>query len=74
VHALAEEFAARSAPLLVAGLRDAPGTILPALDADALVQPILLVQSFYRMVNRLSVLRGRDPDRPPTLNKITETV
>ena len=74
VHALAEEFAARSAPLLVAGLRDAPGTILPALDADALVQPILLVQSFYRMVNRLSVLRGRNPDRPPTLNKITETV
>ena len=74
VRALAEEFAGRSAPLLIAGLKDVPGTILPTLDADALVQPILLVQSFYRMVNQLSVLRGRDPDRPPTLNKITETV
>ena len=74
VRALAEEFAGRSAPLLVAGLKDAPGTALPTIDADALVQPILLVQSFYRMVNHLSVLRGRDPDRPPTLNKVTETV
>ena len=74
VQSLAAEFAARGAPLLVAGLKDAPGTALPALEADALVQPILLVQSFYRMVNQLSVLRGRDPDRPPTLNKVTETV
>jgi glucosamine--fructose-6-phosphate aminotransferase (isomerizing) len=38
------------------------------------VQPILLVQSFYRMVNELAVARGRDPDRPPTLAKVTETV
>ena len=74
VHSLAEEFATRYAPLLVAGLKDAPGTILPALDADALVQPVLLVQSFYRMVNELAVARGRDPDRPPTLAKVTETV
>ena len=74
VQALAEEFAGRSAPLLVAGLPGAPGTVLPTLDADALAQPILLVQSFYRMVNELSVLRGRDPDRPPTLNKVTETI
>jgi len=74
VQSLAAEFAARNAPLLVAGLKDALGTTLPALDADALVQPILLVQSFYRMVNELAVARGRDPDRPPTLAKVTETV
>ncbi len=52
----------------------APKASTPALDADPLVQPILLVQSFYRMVNQLSVARGRDPDRPPTLAKVTETV
>jgi len=74
VRALAEEFAGRSAPLLVAGIGQAPGTTLPALDADPLVQPILLVQSFYRMVNTLALARGRDPDRPPTLAKVTETV
>jgi glutamine---fructose-6-phosphate transaminase (isomerizing) len=74
VHALAEEFAGRSAPLLIAGLTDVPGTVLPALSADPLIQPVLLIQSFYRMVNALAVARGRDPDRPPTLAKVTETV
>ncbi len=74
VQALAREFAGRSAPLLAAGLGEAPGIRLPALAADPVIQPILLVQSFYRMANALSVARGRDPDRPPTLNKVTETV
>jgi glucosamine--fructose-6-phosphate aminotransferase (isomerizing) len=74
VSALAEEFAGRSAPLLVAGLSDAPGVLLPTLSADALIQPVLLIQSFYRMVNALAVARGRDPDRPPTLAKVTETI
>jgi len=74
VRALAEEFAGRSAPLLVAGLKAAPGIALPTLEADALIQPVLQVQSFYRMVNALAVARGRDPDRPPTLAKVTETV
>lgn len=74
VRALAEEFSGRSAPLLTAGLLDPPGTALPTLDADPLIQPILLIQSFYRMVNALAVARGRDPDRPPTLAKVTETV
>ena len=39
-----------------------------------LLEPIALVQSFYRMVNALAVARGYDPDRPPHLNKVTETV
>jgi glucosamine--fructose-6-phosphate aminotransferase (isomerizing) len=34
----------------------------------------LLVQSAYRMIAALAVLRGFDPDRPPHLLKITETV
>jgi glutamine---fructose-6-phosphate transaminase (isomerizing) len=35
--------------------------------------PIAMVQSFYAMVNALSVQRGYDPDHPPMLNKVTET-
>jgi glutamine---fructose-6-phosphate transaminase (isomerizing) len=73
VQALAEEFDARAAPLLLAGL-DGPGTTLPTLAADPLIQPILAVQSFYRMVNTLSIRRGHDPDRPPSLAKVTETI
>lgn len=36
--------------------------------------PILAVQSFYRAVNELAIARGRDPDHPPHLNKVTETL
>jgi len=74
VRSLADAFTGRGASVLVAGLENTSGTALPSLDADPLVQPILLVQSFYRMVNALSVKRGRDPDRPPTLAKVTETI
>lgn len=74
VRWLADEFTRRAAPVLVAGLQETSGMMLPTLDANPLVQPILLVQSFYRMVNQLSVARGRDPDRPPTLAKVTETL
>ncbi|PHR61471.1 MAG: iron dicitrate transport regulator FecR [Robiginitomaculum sp.] len=38
------------------------------------LRPLLFIQSFYIFVNALSVLRGYDPDRPPYLSKVTETV
>jgi glucosamine--fructose-6-phosphate aminotransferase (isomerizing) len=47
---------------------------LPAIDAPAELAPILLVQSAYRMIASLAVRRGFDPDHPPHLRKITETV
>ena len=33
-----------------------------------------MIQSFYRLANALAFARGRDPDRPPHLRKVTETV
>jgi glucosamine--fructose-6-phosphate aminotransferase (isomerizing) len=32
------------------------------------------VQSAYRLIAELAVRRGFDPDRPPHLRKVTETV
>jgi len=64
----------RGAPVFVAGLEQ-PGLVtLPTLKAHPLLQPILTIQSFYRMVNAVAVARGRDPDRPPHLSKVTETL
>lgn len=75
VAALAGEFAGRGAAVLTAGLPDGlPGLALPTLDADPVIQPILLTASFYRFANLLAVARGRDPDRPPHLAKVTETL
>jgi glucosamine--fructose-6-phosphate aminotransferase (isomerizing) len=74
VAALAAEFAGRGAALIHAGLPGAPGLALPTLDADPLIAPVLQIESFYRLANALAVARGRDPDRPPHLAKVTETV
>ncbi len=72
--ALAAELAGSGAAVIVAGC-EAPGALaLPTVAAHPVAQPILLIQSFYRMVEALSRARGMDPDRPPRLRKVTETV
>lgn len=69
--ALAREFEARGAAVWTAG----EGGNLPVAAApDPACAPLLTAQSFYRAVEALSRARGFDPDRPPHLNKVTETV
>lgn len=71
---LAQNLIARGVQVLMAARRVPQGAIaLPVLSADPAIQPILLAQSFYRMINALSVSRGFDPDQPPHLRKVTET-
>lgn len=73
--AVANEFRARGARVWVA----APGALgsdtlpLPG-GIDPIVTPLLAVQSFYRAASALSLARGYDPDVPPHLRKVTETV
>ncbi|HVI98140.1 MAG TPA: SIS domain-containing protein [Sphingomonas sp.] len=74
VAALAHEFTDRGATVLHAGIGNAPGIALPVIDADPAIQPLLMIESFYRLANALALLRGRDPDSPPHLAKVTETV
>jgi glutamine---fructose-6-phosphate transaminase (isomerizing) len=74
VTALAQELAARGSQLLLAGAAVPGATVLPSLSAHPVLQPLLLVQSFYRMVGALAVARGLNPDSPPHLRKVTETV
>jgi glutamine---fructose-6-phosphate transaminase (isomerizing) len=74
VEALATELAARRADVMLAGSKVSRAVILPTEAAHAVIEPMLIVQSFYRMVNALALARGRDPDQPPYLNKVTETV
>ncbi len=72
---MVEEFRARGAPVLVAEPGDAqPGHLhVPAI-GDPACTPVLAIQTFYRVVNSLALRRGRDPDAPPNLRKVTETV
>jgi glutamine---fructose-6-phosphate transaminase (isomerizing) len=74
LETLAADLVRRGVPVLLAGARVAGTIELPSVQAAAELSPILLVQSAYRMIAALSVRRGFDPDRPPHLLKITETV
>ncbi len=71
---LARELITHGARVLLAGAELPGAIVLPATPAHPVLEPLLLVQSFYRLANALALARGRDPDRPPHLNKVTETV
>lgn len=73
--AAAEEFRARGARVYLAAPGDPRGSNLPlGAGVHPVCAPLLQVQSFYRACNLLALRRGHNPDLPPHLNKITETV
>jgi glutamine---fructose-6-phosphate transaminase (isomerizing) len=74
------KFTDRGARIAVAGLPFSNTLTLAMPDnlhpvtLHAVTGPIAMVQRFYGLVNALSVARGFDPDHPPLLQKVTETV
>jgi len=74
IEVMARDFIERGANLLLAGTRVAGATSLPAIAAHPVVEPMLMIQSFYRLAATLAVARGFNPDVPPHLRKVTETM
>jgi len=72
--ALAHEFIARGARVLLAGAWTEGAVLLPTLASHPVSEPILMIQSFYRLANELAIARGLNPDSPPHLRKVTETL
>jgi glutamine---fructose-6-phosphate transaminase (isomerizing) len=73
----------RRAVRLLVELGAAVHSVLPVPGAQPLpiaaglppaISPLCQLQSFYMAVHRLSTARGLDPDAPPHLSKVTETV
>ena len=74
-NALIQDFEARSAKVLVAAERaTGPLSLQVVGGAHPALAPVLAIQSFYKMANALSVARGYNPDQPPHLRKVTETL
>jgi glutamine---fructose-6-phosphate transaminase (isomerizing) len=73
-EALADELLARGVPVLLSGAARAGARNLPGPSVAPRVAPCVQVVSAYRWLAQLAVARGMDPDRPPSLRKITETV
>ena len=73
IEALAADLVARGVEVMLAGAAVRGARALASIVTHPLVEPLLLAQSFYRLANALAIARGRDPDRPPNLRKVTET-
>ncbi|TAN08009.1 MAG: SIS domain-containing protein [Rhodanobacteraceae bacterium] len=75
VLATARDFHQRGAEVWTAAPGASGHDALPIVPTTQPVcAPILVIQSFYRAVNALAIARGRDPDHPPHLAKVTQTV
>ena len=72
---LAADTQSLGAQVFVVGARHSDLIDLPCPESPhALLAPLVQAQSFYRFANDLSIARGYDPDAPPHLSKVTETV
>jgi glucosamine--fructose-6-phosphate aminotransferase (isomerizing) len=74
VAQFAADAAARGAKAFIAGAGAAGATHLPIVGAYVALQPMLTIQSFYRLAHDVALARGRNPDAPPHLTKVTETL
>lgn len=71
----AERLAAQGADVFVTGARAEGCVTLPSVGGlHPLVAPLVLAVGFYGFVEALARRRGFDPDTPPYLRKVTETV
>ncbi|WJF91458.1 SIS domain-containing protein [Paraburkholderia bonniea] len=71
---LARDMQARGARVLLAAPGDVPEATLPLVEtAHPALDPIAAILPFYVMAAGLAAARGRNPDAPRHLNKVTET-
>ncbi|MEY4696166.1 MAG: hypothetical protein RIT14_594, partial [Pseudomonadota bacterium] len=75
VIATAERLAAQGADVFVTGAAASGAVTLPMVSGlHPLVAPLVLTVCFYACVEGLARRRGFDPDTPPHLRKVTETL
>ena len=73
--ALADQMRGRGAKVLLAAPEDVASRQLTLASAGCDdLDPIAAVQSFYLLVEAVARARGRNPDQPPHLNKVTSTL
>ncbi|WP_191062449.1 SIS domain-containing protein, partial [Geminicoccus harenae] len=71
VRAASAELAQQGADILTLGTRPEDDWILPPI--DPVNTPLAALQLAYPAIARAAQARGRDPDRPRTLSKVTST-
>ena len=71
----ADLLAGKGASVFISSAGAATATVLPhAATGHPITDPLSLIVSFYAFVEAFARLRGLDPDQPPNLRKVTETI
>lgn len=72
--AFARQLMDLGAPVMLSGA-NLPGAVpLPLPRSDSVQAPLLMINAFYKAVTELALSLGHDPDEPPALAKVTETL
>ena len=75
VAAAADMLAGKGAASFITSRLSARATRLPhAATGHPLTDPLALIVSFYSFVEAFAVRLGLNPDQPPNLRKVTETL
>ncbi len=75
IAATAERLATQGADVFITGMAASGCTTLPAVTGlHPLTAPLVNAVSFYAFVETLARRRGFDPDTPPYLRKVTQTL
>jgi glutamine---fructose-6-phosphate transaminase (isomerizing) len=75
ISSMAERLAAEGADVFGTGGSLQRSRRLPfTASGHPLTDPVLLIVTFYSFIEKLARRRGLDPDVPPNLRKVTETV
>lgn len=75
VVATAQRLVAQGADVFITGAEVAGAVTLPSVSGlHPLVAPLVMAVAFYKFIEGLARRRGFDPDVPPHLRKVTETV
>ncbi|GGA97797.1 glucosamine--fructose-6-phosphate aminotransferase [Brucella endophytica] len=70
-----DRIAGQGAAVFITSTKETAATALPFVaTAHPLTDPLALLVSFYGFVEQLSRHRGFNPDQPPHLRKVTETI
>lgn len=75
IEMLIDDFVSRGVTVVAAGSGCDNTISLPTIRGNCReISPLLFAQSFYKLANHLALSLGLDPDEPPHLKKVTETV
>jgi glucosamine--fructose-6-phosphate aminotransferase (isomerizing) len=74
VVATAERLAGQGADVFLTGAAAGATTLASVEGVHPLTAPLVLAVAFYRFIEALARRRGFNPDTPPHLRKVTETV